>query len=156
ARGYFGDPERSAERFVAHPVSGERLYRTGDWGRLLPTGEIEFLGRQDLQVKIGGHRIELGEIEWNLRQNPRVHNVLVDTVGKRDARQLVAYLDLVPDASPDLHSSLPEDAVVDPLKRAAVKMQEGYRPSGTQRTRLLAASNLPAPWARKSYRSFEG
>ncbi|WP_307962225.1 AMP-binding protein [Salinispora arenicola] len=63
ADGYFGDPRRTAERFVVHPHTAERLYRTGDLGRWRPDGTIEFLGREDFQVKVGGFRIELGEIE---------------------------------------------------------------------------------------------
>ncbi|WDV34600.1 AMP-binding protein [Streptomyces sp. AD16] len=53
ARGYLGDEERTMKSFVVGP-GGERVYRTGDLGRLLPSGEIEFLGREDTQVKIGG------------------------------------------------------------------------------------------------------
>jgi epothilone synthetase B len=63
ALGYWRDEERTRASFVQHPDTGERLYRTGDWGCYLANGAIEFLGRADLQVKVGGHRIELGEIE---------------------------------------------------------------------------------------------
>ncbi|MFJ5987028.1 amino acid adenylation domain-containing protein [Lentzea sp. NPDC092896] len=63
ARGYLGDAERTASSFVIDPATGGRWYRTGDLGRTLPSGEIEFLGREDTQVKIGGHRIELGDVE---------------------------------------------------------------------------------------------
>ncbi|MGX5777707.1 amino acid adenylation domain-containing protein, partial [Methylorubrum zatmanii] len=67
ARGYLGDAARTAASFVRHPESGERLYRTGDLARVRPEGgagfAVEFLGREDQQVKVGGHRIELGEIE---------------------------------------------------------------------------------------------
>ncbi|MGH7999727.1 MAG: hypothetical protein ACREPR_09940 [Brasilonema sp.] len=66
ARSYFGQPQLTAVKFVPHPFSqkpGERLYDTGDLGRLLANGEIEFLGRSDFQVKIRGFRIELGDIE---------------------------------------------------------------------------------------------
>ncbi|MEV7028295.1 amino acid adenylation domain-containing protein, partial [Kitasatospora sp. NPDC093558] len=71
AEGYLGDPDTTAYRFIAHP-DGQRLYRTGDFGRYLPGGEIEFLGREDTQVKIRGHRIELGEIEAALLDHPAV------------------------------------------------------------------------------------
>ncbi|WP_075181030.1 non-ribosomal peptide synthetase [Pantoea sp. 1.19] len=63
AEGYYRDPALTAERFIDHPLLGERLYRTGDAGRYLPEGNIEFMGRMDFQVKLQGHRIELQEIE---------------------------------------------------------------------------------------------
>ena len=69
---YWHDPVRTAESFITHPQTGERLYKTGDLGRRLPDGTIEFLGRQDFQVKINGHRIELGEIEAALTDHPGV------------------------------------------------------------------------------------
>lgn len=72
AQGYVGDEKLSAERFFLHPADGQRLYRTGDLGRYTPGGEIEFLGREDNQVKIRGHRIELGEIESALLKHPAV------------------------------------------------------------------------------------
>src|SRR5205823_4987807 len=62
ALGYWRDARTTAERFIRHPTSGERVYRTGDWGRYRRDGSIEFLGRDDRQVKIRGHRIELAEV----------------------------------------------------------------------------------------------
>ncbi|GAB6040753.1 amino acid adenylation domain-containing protein [Endothiovibrio diazotrophicus] len=67
ARGFQGEPERTAERFIHHPESGERLYRTGDLGRWLEDGSVDFLGRDDDQLKIAGHRIEPMEVEEALR-----------------------------------------------------------------------------------------
>ena len=93
ARGYWRDPVRTAASFVVDAESGERLYRTGDLGRLLPDGDIEFLGREDFQVKIQGQRIELGEIEAALSQHPAVRAAAVNVVGPaRGARRLVAYV----------------------------------------------------------------
>lgn len=76
ANGYFGDEEKTAASFLCHPETGQRLYRTGDHGRLLPDGHIEFLGRRDAQVKVHGHRIELGEIESALRRFPGIEDCL--------------------------------------------------------------------------------
>ncbi|WP_328584786.1 non-ribosomal peptide synthetase [Streptomyces sp. NBC_00370] len=81
-RGYINDPERSAHAFTADPYRpGSRLYRTGDFGRWLPEGEIEYLGRRDEQVKIRGYRIEIGEIENRLTRMPSVGQaaVIVET-----------------------------------------------------------------------------
>ncbi len=91
ALGYWRDPERTAERFLVHPRTGERLYRTGDLGRYLPSGEIEFLGREDFQVKVHGYRIELGEIEAALLAHPGVDKAVADARGERGARRLCAW-----------------------------------------------------------------
>ena len=102
ALGYWRDPERTAAQFVNHPVTGEHLYHTGDLGRYFPDGTVEFLGRQDLQVKIRGHRIELGEIESALGAHPQVKAVAVTAIG--DARQLdglVAHIETKGPADPD-------------------------------------------------------
>jgi amino acid adenylation domain-containing protein len=77
AAGYLADPDRTAAAFVTHPRTGERLYRTGDRGRYLPSGEIEFLGRSDLQVKVQGFRVEPGEIEHALAEHPDVDRAAV-------------------------------------------------------------------------------
>jgi pyochelin synthetase len=94
ARGYWADADRTAERFIVHPDTGERLYRTGDYGRYLPGGDIDFLGRRDFQVKINGFRVELGEITEALRRHPGVADVVVTapTSPATGRRQLSAYL----------------------------------------------------------------
>ncbi|QLG95456.1 amino acid adenylation domain-containing protein [Pseudomonas yamanorum] len=76
AQGYLGDQALSEARFFAHPLDGQRLYRTGDRGRYLPGGELEFLGRDDGQVKIRGHRVELGEIDAALLATPGVDSAI--------------------------------------------------------------------------------
>ncbi|CAG1019580.1 dihydroaeruginoic acid synthetase [Burkholderiaceae bacterium] len=92
ALGYWRDPAQSDERFIAG-AHGDRMYRTGDWGRYLPNGEIEFLGRDDLQVKVQGFRIELGEIESALQRHPSVRASVVGAVGPRSGgKRLVAHV----------------------------------------------------------------
>ncbi len=91
-KGYWRDEEHTRTRFAAHPRTGERIYRTGDRGRLGPDGEIEFLGRIDSQVKIGGQRIELGEIEFNLNQYPGLKQAAVTAVLSNGQKRLAAYL----------------------------------------------------------------
>ena len=79
ARGYFNRPELTAERFVT-AMNSLRLYKTGDLARWNDKGQMEFLGRADQQVKIGGARIELGEIESALLQHPEIRECVVDVV----------------------------------------------------------------------------
>ncbi|UIJ38378.1 amino acid adenylation domain-containing protein [Desulfobaculum bizertense] len=91
--GYWNDSARTTERFVTNPATGERLYHTGDLGRYLPDGNIEFIGRADFQLKIRGHRIEPGEIEQSLKQHPDVLDAVVQATGEPgQSRRLVAYV----------------------------------------------------------------
>ncbi len=96
ARGYVNQPELTAEKFITNPLSADansRLYKTGDLGRYLPDGNIEFLGRIDHQVKIRGYRIELGEIETVLAQHSEVQAAVV--VSREDSpgdKRLVGYV----------------------------------------------------------------
>lgn len=93
ARGYWRDPVRTAERFVRHGPTGCRLYRTGDLGRVLPSGDLEILGRDDLQVKINGYRIELGEIEATLLRHDHVRDAVVAVRAiATGGKSLVAYV----------------------------------------------------------------
>lgn len=92
AKGYWRDSVKTDASFIVHPDSGERIYKTGDLGRYLPDGNIEFLGREDFQVKVNGYRIELGEVEAAMLQHPAVREVVVVAPGKtKETRQLVAY-----------------------------------------------------------------
>ena len=96
ARGYLNRPALTADRFVVDPFGGPgaRLYRTGDLARWMADGTIEYLGRNDFQVKVRGFRIELGEIEARLAEHPAVRDAVViarrEEKGSGNAR-LVAY-----------------------------------------------------------------
>lgn len=93
AQGYWKDAEITQRSFIRHPHSGERLYRTGDLGRYLQDGNIEFLGREDAQIKLQGYRVELGEIETVLQQHAEVTHAVVIVHGEQAAsRRLVAYV----------------------------------------------------------------
>ncbi|NMO34579.1 amino acid adenylation domain-containing protein [Streptomyces sp. GMY01] len=105
ARGYVGRPELTAERFLAHPFSprpGARLYNTGDLARMLPTGDVEVLGRVDRQVKLRGFRIELEEVESVLGLHPDAQDAAVivreDALGER---RLAGYVEPRAGRSPD-------------------------------------------------------
>ncbi len=94
AKGYLNQKELTEDRFVIHPcISGELIYRTGDIGKWLPTGDIEFIGRKDNQVKIRGHRIELGEIENALLKQKEIDDAVV-LVRKNEGgeKELIAYI----------------------------------------------------------------
>ncbi|MEZ4454020.1 MAG: amino acid adenylation domain-containing protein [Nannocystaceae bacterium] len=133
ALGYLGDPERTAASFLALP-SGERAYRTGDLGRYLPGGDLEFLGREDLQVKIQGYRVELGEIEAALAEHPEVEAAVAVARGEaRGARRLVTY-------------AVARAGGAGPADAALQKLSEGTgRPDLAARPRVALPGPPPAP-----------
>jgi len=167
ALGYWRDEEKTKASFFSHPHTGERLYKTGDLGRYLPDGNIEFLGREDFQVKIRGHRIELGEIESHLLKHPHIKETIVSTVGEsRHNKQLVAYI--VPTEN-DNDTAQPIDqatyglqvmqgVLTDPVERLQFKLNQ---PGIRQFENTLPEVALPsaevddmAYLARQSYRQF--
>ncbi len=148
AQGYWRNEQKTNASFIIHPRTGERLYKTGDLGRYLPDGNIEFLGREDFQVKISGYRIELGEIEAILEQHPTVKYAVVMALGEaRENKQLVAYI--VPNFLSSSHEQLtptqqtaeakgllkPQGVLSDPVKQLEFKLKqpglrlETHRPS---------------------------
>ncbi|MDZ7752622.1 MAG: amino acid adenylation domain-containing protein [Gammaproteobacteria bacterium] len=114
AHSYWNDPGQTAERFIIHPDTGERLYDTGDLGRYRPDASIEFLGREDQQVKLRGFRIELGEIENALNEHPDVHSA-VAVLHQTPEPRLVAYV--VRGRTGE------DDATLAPSERAAFTLQ---------------------------------
>ena len=117
AKGYWRDKKKTSASFIKHPKTGERLYRTGDLGRYLPDGNIEFLGREDFQVKISGYRIELGEIEATIKNHPAVKDAVVSVTGnQRENNRLTAYV--VPNLEAD--SALIKTEQVDPINSEAL------------------------------------
>jgi acyl carrier protein len=98
-KGYWRNDEQTRARTALHPRTGERIYRTGDRGRFMPDGEIEFLGRIDRQIKINGQRIELGEIEATLLRQSGVKQAVVDAIDFDGQKKLAAYI--VPENVPE-------------------------------------------------------
>jgi len=173
AKGYWRNEDKTNASFIIHPQTQERLYKTGDLGRYLPDGNIEFIGREDFQVKVNGHRIELGEIEATLREHPDVKEVIVTTVGESQKnQQLVAYAvcDQQLNSSSNLltqklvEASEPsqlEGVLVDPVERLEFKLKQlGLRQAQSAQVSI----QLPKPelneqftqayLQRQSYRQF--
>lgn len=97
SRGYLDNPEATAQQFLPHPYAkraGSRLYKTGDQGRLLPDGSIEFLGRHDFQVKVHGYRLELAEIEHAIAQHPAIQEAIARVYQPEldDPTRIIAYV----------------------------------------------------------------
>ena len=120
ARGYYGQPGLTAQRFVSNPFGqaiGDRMYRTGDLCRWLPDGNIQYMGRADHQVKIHGFRIELGEIETTLALHPAVQDTVV--VAREDEpgnKTLVGYIVAAPN-----YEGAEQDINVDSLSAEQVE-----------------------------------
>ncbi|HSG40127.1 MAG TPA: amino acid adenylation domain-containing protein, partial [Thermoanaerobaculia bacterium] len=159
ARGYFGRPDLTADKFIPDPFSdkpGARLYRTGDVARWLPDGTIEFFGRQDTQVKIRGFRIEPGEIETVLGRHSAVGEAVVVAREDRSGdRRLVAYIVAAPGAEPssaDLQAFLRRDLPDYMVPSAFVVMDS--LPLTTAGKVNRAALPAPEDAARGSHASF--
>ena len=125
AEAYYMDESLTRSKFT-NDAAGKRVYRTGDLGRLLPDGNIEFLGRSDDQVKIAGHRIELGEVEFAMSRHEDVEACLAKAVGPPcGERKLFAYV--VP--APGRFDSIDLDAV----RREAARTAPEYMVPATIR-----------------------
>lgn len=163
ALGYWKDEEKTQAKFIIHPQTGERLYKTGDLARYLPDGNLEFLGREDFQVKIRGHRIELGEIENALLQYPGIKEAVVNALGDpKGHRQLVGYVVLDHNAQESL-DVIPvgsHGTITDPINRLEFKLRQ---PAIRQQLENQPIALLTRPFdesrrhdwlARQSYRRF--
>jgi amino acid adenylation domain-containing protein len=152
ARGYLKRPDLTQERFLPHPfsqVAGARIYKTGDLGRYLANGTIEYLGRADAQIKIHGYRVELGEIETTLTQLPGIRDAVV--VLREDTphvKRLVAYITptgnqglIVQEVKAQLRQILPDYMVPAAL---VILEQLPLTPSGKIDRRNLPQPTLPA------------
>jgi amino acid adenylation domain-containing protein/non-ribosomal peptide synthase protein (TIGR01720 family) len=158
ARGYEGRPAITAERFIPDPWGsrpGGRLYCSGDLVRQRPSGEIEFLGRADAQLKIQGNRVEPGEVEAALLRHPQVWEAAVVAWGEGASRRLACYFVAVPGEPPGaaelrrfLQDSLPEPLVPAAFVRLAAMPWNAHG--------KLDRRALPAPGERESLAAGSG
>ena len=126
ARGYLGRPGLTAQRFVADPFNpGMRLYRSGDLVRRNISGDLEFVGRADEQVKVRGFRIELGEVESVIAAHPAVRHCLVVTEENEAGPMLAAYLVPVTGEETGLASTL-GDLDLDEIRAHAASVLPEY------------------------------
>ena len=150
ARGYHGRPDLTAERFIPDPFGhrpGARLYKTGDLARWRADGALEYLGRNDFQLKVRGYRIEPGEIEAALSQHPAVReSVVLAAAGKSGAKRLAAYVvsavtaaELVPSLRSFLAARLPDYMIPE---RFRILDQLPLTPSGKLDRRALTVLEL--------------
>jgi amino acid adenylation domain-containing protein len=155
ARGYIGQPGLTAEKFIPHPFSssGVRLYRTGDLARYRADGNIEFIGREDSQVKIRGLRIELEEIEQLLKRHPAVQEAVAVTSAWGKETRLVAYVTAAREgaglASGELRSFLKDTLPESMLPVAYIVLEKLPRTIGGKVDRKA----LPAPEAQATVRN---
>ncbi|NOQ70383.1 MAG: amino acid adenylation domain-containing protein [Crocinitomix sp.] len=95
AKGYYMQPKLTTKKFIDNPfLAGAKMYKTGDIGKWSSSGQVEFIGRIDDQVKVRGYRIELGEIEYQLEQIPQIKQAVVIIKNIRDESEIIAYYQL--------------------------------------------------------------
>lgn len=124
AKGYRNNEVETQFRFIDHPKYG-RIYRTGDRGRFMYDGSIEFLGRQDNQVKIRGHRVELSEIEAKLNQHPWVRSsIAIFSGAETEEKELGCVVELQSEFSSLSISNLDPEIITNPIERLQFKISE--------------------------------
>lgn len=155
-RGYLKAPELTAEKFVQDPFAddiGARMYKTGDIGRFLPDGNVEFQGRRDMQIKLRGFRIELGEISHTIKQHPAVSDAV--TIVREDRpgdRRIVSYVvaDGIADLAPVLVDYLGPRLPDHMIPSAFVRMER----LPLKDSNKVNVAALPAPSATSSRSGF--
>ncbi|MFS1524192.1 amino acid adenylation domain-containing protein [Microbulbifer sp. 2304DJ12-6] len=139
AKGYWGDKEKTASHFIIHPDTGEALYRTGDMGRYFPDGNIEFLGREDEQVKVQGYRIELGDIDAVMVRHPMITGSVTLAAGTVNNKRLVNFVVL---NRPEEPVRDPRKTIEDPVESSMFKIN---RPGLRHLPAGINICSLPAP-----------
>ncbi|ACK73338.1 amino acid adenylation domain protein [Gloeothece citriformis PCC 7424] len=148
ARGYLNRPDLTKEKFICDPFNpnnSQRLYKTGDLGRYLSDGNIEYIRRLDHQVKIRGFRIELGEIENTLSQHPAIQETLVIShLSQTGDQQLIAYLVATEKILPSQLRSFLADKLPDYMIPSAFVTLEKFplTPNGKVNRRALPQPDL--------------
>ncbi|MER6347257.1 amino acid adenylation domain-containing protein [Streptomyces sp. NPDC001595] len=145
ARGYRGDPARTAERFVER--DGVRWYRTGDLARYWPDGTLEFLGRRDHQVKVRGFRIELGEVEAALARHPAVRWAVAGLTGEPGVQLAAAVA---------AGAAVTEEALRDWVRRALPPHMVPARIAVTEELPLTANGKLDRRAVRELWEAAAG
>ncbi len=142
ANGYWNDPKKTDSSFINTPTWG-RLYKTGDRACYWPDGTLEFLGRRDAQVKIGGHRVELGEIEAALVRVAGIQQATADFQIVEGQSQIIAYVAIDPASadgpggvierrSASLNPSAVRDAVRNGANAVAAQLPQSIDPAATE------------------------
>ncbi|CAF1390131.1 unnamed protein product [Adineta steineri] len=159
ANGYWNDQEKTRSSFIIHPLTNKRLYRTGDYGRFLPNGYIEFMGRKDFQVKVHGHRIELGEIEHHLQQHPDIHQAIVNI--DDNSQHLIGYVMPEKNSIHNKEYDSTEMLMTDSIERISFKLarhgikdRKKVEKSFTLTKPKLTETLINTYYMRKSYRQF--
>ncbi|CAF4130464.1 unnamed protein product, partial [Adineta steineri] len=159
ASGYWNDQEKTQSSFIIHPLTNERLYRTGDYGRFVPNEYIEFMGRKDFQVKVHGHRIELGEIEHHLQQHPHIQQAIVNIDDK--SQHLIGYvmpkkhsIHIEEYDSTEILITGPIERINFKLARHSIRDQKKIEKSFALTKPKLTETLINTYYMRKSYRQF--
>lgn len=157
AKGYWNNQDKTKDSFVINPHSGQKLYKTGDLARHLPEGYIEFLGRNDSQIKKDGHRIELGEIETALKNHARIQYAFIEKVGEAHNTQLVAYVKIGGNRNHDAIIKDEAHRLEFKLSRHNIRHFPKNHPTLFLSKSSDAIENIIAKYyQRKSYREFKG